>query len=137
MSNSLQNTLALIGRILLAFIFVRYGFDKIVSFEGTARYIASKGLPMPAVLATLALIVELGGGLLVVVGLFTRWAALALAVFCFMTAFLFHPYWSLPAANQMAEQISFWKDLALAGGLLVLAAFGPGTISFDARRSRA
>jgi len=137
MANSMQNPLALIGRILLAIIFVKYGFDKIGGFDGTARYIASKGLPMPSVLAALALIVELGGGLLVVIGLFTRWAALALAVFCLLTAFLFHPFWALPAANQMSEQISFWKDLALAGGLLLLAAFGPGAISLDARRVRA
>ena len=135
MINSLQNPLALIGRILLAIIFIKFGLDKFTNLDGTAGYIASKGLPMPSVLAVLAGVVELGGGILIAVGLLTRWAALALAGFCILTAFLFHPFWSLPAASRMGEQISFFKDLTIAGGMLVLAAFGPGAFSLDARRT--
>jgi len=131
---ALQNPLALLGRILLAILFIRYGFEKVVAFEGTVNYIAAKGLPMPAVLAALATVVELGGGILLAIGLLTGWSALALAGFCILTAFLFHAYWTLPAAQQMGEQISFFKDLALAGGLLVVAGFGAGAFSVDAKR---
>jgi putative oxidoreductase len=131
---ALQNPLALVGRILLAILFIKYGFEKVTGFEGTVGYIAAKGLPMPSVLAALAIVVELGGGILLAIGLVANWAALALAGFCFMTAFLFHPFWTLPAAQQYADQINFFKDLALAGALLFAAAFGPGAISVDARR---
>ena len=131
---AMQNQLALLGRVLLAILFIRYGFEKVEAFGSTVSYIAAKGLPMPAVLAALATVVELGGGILLAIGLFTGWAALALAGFCVVTAFLFHAFWTLPAAQQMGEQISFYKDLALAGGLLVVAGFGAGAISVDARR---
>jgi putative oxidoreductase len=131
---ALQNQLALIGRVLLAILFIRYGFEKVVAFQGTVGYIAAKGLPMPAVLAALAIVVELGGGILLAIGLLTSWAALALAGFCVVTAFLFHPFWTLPEAQQYGEQISFYKDLALAGGLLVVAGFGAGAFSIDRRR---
>ena len=99
MPHALQTPLALVGRILLAILFIKYGFEKVVGFQGTVGYIAAKGLPMPAVLAALAAVVELGGGILLAVGLITGWAALALAGFCVLTAFLFHPFWTLPAAQ--------------------------------------
>jgi putative oxidoreductase len=134
MPHALQTPLALVGRILLAILFIKYGFEKVVGFQGTVGYIAAKGLPMPAVLAALAAVVELGGGILLAVGLLTGWAALALAGFCVLTAFLFHPFWTLPAAQQYGEQVNFFKDLALAGGLLVVAGFGAGAASIDGRR---
>jgi len=137
MQNGLQNPAALVGRLLLAIVFIKYGFEKVTGFEGTVGYIASKGLPMPSVLAALATLVELGGGILVAIGLFTRWAALAIAGFCVLTAILFHPFWAAPAASQMGDQISFFKDLALAGGMLMLVAFGPGAFSVDAKRAAA
>ena len=134
--NSLQNPLALIGRILLALIFVTSGFSKITGFEGTVGYIASKGLPMASIAAVIAIVIELGGGLAVVFGFMTRWAALALAVFSVVAAFIFHAYWGVPAEQVMMQQINFWKNISIAGGFLVLAAFGPGAISLDAKRGR-
>ena len=134
MFNSLQNPLALIGRILLALIFVTSGFGKITGFEGTVGYIASKGLPMASIVAVIAIVIELGGGLAVVFGFLTRWAALGLAVFSVIAAFIFHAYWGVPAEQVMMQQINFWKNISIAGGFLVLAAFGPGAISIDAKR---
>ena len=134
--NSLQNPLALIGRILLALIFVTSGFSKITGFEGTVGYIASKGLPMASIAAVIAIVIELGGGLAVVFGFMTRWAALALAVFSVVAAFIFHAYWGVPADQVMGQQINFWKNISIAGGFRVLAAFGPGAISLDAKRGR-
>ena len=122
---------ALAGRILLALIFVTSGFTKIGGFEGTAGYIASEGLPMPQVLAALTILVELGGGILLVVGWKARWAALALAVFTLVAAVIFHNYWAVPAAERMAQYINFWKNISMVGGMLMVFAFGPGRYSVD------
>ena len=137
MFNTLQNPLALTGRILLALIFITSGFSKIGGFDGTVGYIASKGLPMPAVIAALTILVELGGGLAIALGFMTRWAALALALFTLLAAVIFHTYWAVPAEQVMMQQINFWKNVSIAGGFLALAAFGPGAISVDARRAAA
>lgn len=136
MLNNLQNPLALLGRILLALLFITSGLSKIGGFEGTAGYIASKGLPMAAVVAGLTILVELGGGLAIAFGFMTRWAALALAVFTLLAAVIFHNYWAVPAEQVMMQQINFWKNISIVGGFLALAAFGPGAISIDAKRSR-
>ena len=136
MLTTLQNPLALIGRILLAMIFITSGFGKITGFDGTVGYIASKGLPMGAVVAVIAIVVELGGGLAVAFGFMTRWAALALAVFSVLAGLIFHNFWGVPADQVMMQQINFWKNISIAGGFLVLAAFGPGAISIDAKRGR-
>jgi putative oxidoreductase len=136
MNTQTQNVAALIGRILLALIFITSGFGKITGFEGAVGYIASKGLPLASVVAALTILVELGGGLAVLFGFLTRWAALALAVFSLLAGFIFHAYWGVPADQVMGQQINFWKNVSIAGGFLVLAAFGAGAISIDAKRAR-
>ncbi len=136
MLNNLQSPLALIGRVMLALIFITSGASKIGGFDGAVGYIASKGLPLASVVAALTILVELGGGLAVAVGFMTRWAALALAVFSVLAACIFHTYWAVPADQVMVQQINFWKNISIAGGFLVLAAFGAGAISIDAKRNR-
>jgi putative oxidoreductase len=133
MNNTLQTPIVLVGRVLLGLIFVLSGFGKLTGFDGAVGYVASYGLPMPQVLAALAIVVELGGGLLLVFGFLTRWAALALAAFTLLAAVIFHNFWAAPAAEQMMQNIQFMKNLSIAGGLLILAAFGPGRASIDAR----
>jgi putative oxidoreductase len=135
MFNSLQNPLALLGRLLLAAIFITSGVGKIAGFAGTVGYIASKGVPMAAVVAALTILVEVGGGLAVAFGFMTRWAALALAVFSVLAGLIFHAYWAVPADQVMSMQINFWKNISIAGGFLMLAAFGPGAFSVDAKRT--
>jgi putative oxidoreductase len=130
----LQSTTVLVGRILLGLIFVLSGFAKISGFDGTAGYIASKGLPLPQLVAALTIAVELGGGLALTAGLYTRQAVVALAGFTLLAGVIFHNFWAVPQAEQMAQQINFMKNLAIAGGMLVVAAFGPGRLSLDARR---
>ncbi len=134
MSPALHNTTVLVGRILLALIFVVSGFGKIAGFEGTMGYIASKGMPAPAVFAALAILVEFGGGLLIVFGFLTRPAALAIALFCLVAAFIFHNFWAVLDALRMEQSIHFMKNVSIAGGALLLAAFGPGAYSVDAKR---
>ena len=143
MQTPVQNSIVLVGRILLGLIFILSGFGKIGGFDGTVGYIASAHLPLPTLVAALTIVIELGGGLALVTGFFTRQTAVVLAVFTvlagftLLAAFIFHAFWSAPAAQQMMQQINFLKNLSIAGGMLVLAAFGPGTISVDARRSLA
>jgi putative oxidoreductase len=131
MNPNTQAAAALVGRILLAAIFITSGFGKITGFEGTVGYIASKGLPLPQIGAIVAILVELGGGILLAVGFKARWAALALAIFTLAAGILFHNYWAVEAAQKMAQQINFWKNISMTGGLLLAFAFGPGRYSVD------
>jgi putative oxidoreductase len=131
MNPNVQPLAALVGRILLAVIFIISGFGKIPGFEGTVGYIASKGLPMPQLVAVGTIVVELGGGILLAVGYKARWAALALAVFTLLAAIIFHNFWAVEAAQKMAQQVNFLKNIAITGGMLMVFAFGPGRYSVD------
>ena len=129
--NSTRDAAALVGRLLLAAIFIMSGFGKLTSFAGTAGYIASKGLPLPEVGAAIAIAVELGLGLLVAFGFKTRWSALVIAVFTLAAGFLFHAFWQEAPEARMGDYINFWKNVSIAGGFLLLWAFGPGRYSID------
>ncbi len=134
MLDKLQAPLALIGRIMLSVLFITSGFGKITGFSGTVGYIASHGLPLATFGAVIAIVVELGGGLSILFGFRTRWVALAMAIFTVAAGIFFHNYWAVPPEQVRNMQIHFWKNIAIAGGFLFLAAFGPGAISMDARR---
>ena len=123
------NALAPAGRILLAVLFLLSGINKIFAPQQVIGYIAHVGLPLPVLGYALAVAIEVGGGLLLLVGYKTRFAAIALAVFSVAAALLFHS--TLGDQNQFAH---FMKNLAIAGGLLHVAAFGAGAFSVDARR---
>ncbi|MEO7952660.1 MAG: DoxX family protein [Polaromonas sp.] len=128
MFRSLQNPLSLIGRVLLALLFVPAGFSKMGGFAGTAGYIASKGVPLPEVAAAIAIAVELGLGLLLLAGFKTRWAALGIAAFTLVISFIFHAFWADATQAQ-----SFFKNIAVVGGLLTVVAWGPGAWSIDGK----
>jgi len=117
------------GRVLLALIFVLSGFNKIGGFAGTAGYMASKGLPMAEVLLVLTIIVELGGGLLIMLGWQARWGAAAIFLFLIPVTLVFHNYWAVDAAQQQMQMIQFMKNLSIMGGMLMIVAFGPGPYS--------
>lgn len=131
--NAVERYAPLIGRLAIAWLFIPAGIGKIGGFAGTVGYIASKGLPMPSVLAAIALLVEALGGLAVLVGFRTRIAAASLAIFTIAAALFFHNYWAMPADQQMIQKIMFDKNLAIAGGLLFLVAWGAGALSVDGR----
>ncbi|HZY15013.1 MAG TPA: DoxX family protein [Ramlibacter sp.] len=133
-ASPLQDTLALIGRLVLAWFFVPAGWGKVAGFAGTVGYATSAGLPLPEVGVAVGLLIELVGGLLLLVGFATRWAALALALFVVVAAFFFHNYWAMPEAQQMMQQLNFTKNLAIGAGLLAFAAFGPGRFSIEGRQ---
>ena len=124
---------ALVGRVLLAFMFVYSGFGKIGGFERTAANIASKGLPLPEIGAAIAIAVELGGGLMLALGWKARCAALAIAVFTLAAAVLFHNFWTMTDQAMRTNQVMFMKNIAIIGGMLMVVAFGPGRYSLDRR----
>jgi putative oxidoreductase len=116
-----------IGRVLMAIMFIRYGVEKIFGYVGTQGYMEAHGVP--GMLLPLVILTEAGGGLCVLLGLFTRPVAIALAGFCVLTALFFH--WHPEDQMQM---INFMKNLTIAGGFLVLAGAGPGAFALDNRR---
>ena len=120
----------LAGRILMALIFISAGANKIIGYAGTQGYMDSMGVP--GALLPLVIALELGGGLALIVGYQTRLVAILLAGFCVVSGALFHNNF----ANQM-DMIMFMKNLAMAGGFLVLFANGPGDLSLDQKRAKA
>ena len=124
---TLHNTSALTGRILLAALFIPAGISKIVGFEGTVGYIASVGLPLATVAAITAIVVELIAGLALLVGYRIKLAAVILAVFTLVATVLFHNFWAMPADQAYMQQLMFMKNIAVVGGLLMVAALGGGT----------
>lgn len=134
MWNSSQNTFALVGRILMAMLFIPAGFGKLTGFAGTVGYAASVGLPLPQIGVAAALVIELAGGIALLLGWKARCAALILAFFTLVASFFFHAYWSLPPEQAMVQQLLFFKNVAVVGGLLAFAAFGAGAWSVDGQR---
>ncbi|HQQ69363.1 MAG TPA: DoxX family protein [Alicycliphilus sp.] len=135
MLNTLQNPLSLIGRLLLAWFFIPAGIAKIGGFAGTVGYASSMGMPLPQVAVAVGLLIEIFGGLALLLGWGARWAALVLAFFTLVTSIVFHAYWAVPAEQQRVTQLLFNKNIAVIGGLLVLAAFGAGAWSVDGKRA--
>lgn len=126
MSSDLRYT-PLLGRVLIAAIFLLSGFGKVVAPGATAGYIAAVGLPLPYLGVAIAIMVELVGGLLLIAGYQTRLVALAMAAFSVATALFFHN-----ALGDQNQFIHFFKNIAMAGGLLQVVAFGAGSLSVDA-----
>jgi len=133
MNGKLEKYGSLVARLAVAAIFVHGGWGKLGGLEGTAAYIASKGLPAAELGALLAALLELGGGVAIALGIGTRWAALALALFLVPTTWLFHNPMGLEAAAAGLQTIQVYKNLAIAGGLLALTAFGAGPLALESR----
>jgi putative oxidoreductase len=131
MNPNLTNTAALVGRILIALIFVISGYGKIGGFDGVAGYIGSKGLPMPQALAALTIALELGGGILLVIGYKVRWVAALFFLWLIPTTVIFHQFWGIDPKLAQQMQIHFLKNVSIMGGMLLLVAFGPGAWSLD------
>ena len=126
----MNDWLVVLGRLGLAWLFIDSGWSKIAGYAGTQQYMESAGVP--GMLLPIVIALELGGGIAIVLGLFTRWVALALAVFSIAAAILFHA----PHMADAMQAVHVWKNVAMAGGFLVLAAHGAGRYSLDARMGR-
>jgi putative oxidoreductase len=124
---------ALVGRLLIGLLFIVFGYMKLTNFAGTVSYFAKWGFPVPPATAVVAVIFELGFGILLAVGWKARWWAWALVVYTLVAAAVAHRYWTYDAAQAFAQTSFFYKNLAIVGGLLYVAAFGPGPLSLDRR----
>ncbi|MDR7098957.1 putative oxidoreductase [Lysobacter niabensis] len=131
-ATAFASLIGLLGRLLMAAIFLISGVGKIANAEATAGYIASVGLPLPQVALVIAIVIEVVGGAALVVGYRTRLVATVLALFCIATAVSFHA-----AFGDQNQFIHFFKNLTMAGGFLQIVAFGPGALSVDAKSRRA
>jgi putative oxidoreductase len=126
-----ENTAALLGRAVMSVIFILAGWGKLLAPTATQAMLAGHGLPMVQLGWMLAVVVELGGGLALLFGLFTRPVGLVLAFWCLATALIAHTHFA-----DRNQQINFLKNMAMMGGFLYVAAFGAGAWSLDGWRSR-
>jgi putative oxidoreductase len=125
--------LLLFGRVLVALLFAYFGYLKLVGYQGTVNYFAKWQFPAPEATAVLAIVIELGGGILLLIGWKTRWLAWLLALHVLIATAVAHRFWTYEAAQQFAQTSFFFKNLAIVGALLIIAAAGPGRISLDRR----
>jgi putative oxidoreductase len=130
----MNNALNLIGRLLLVALFLPAGLSKLAGFEGTVGYISSVGLPWPAVAAAAALALEILGSIALLLGFQTRIVAAVLAVFTLVASLFFHAFWVAASDQAFVQQLLFFKNIGVIGGLLVLASSGAGAWSLDAKK---
>jgi putative oxidoreductase len=121
----------LVGRILIGMIFLLSGLSKISTFAGTAGWMTSKGVPMAEVLLAITMVIEIGASVMIISGFKARLGAAALFLWMIPVTFVFHNFWSMPAAEQQIQMIMFMKNLGLMGGMLYIMAFGSGPMSLD------
>lgn len=134
--NSSNNVVSLAGRILMSAIFIFSGIGKIAAFSGMVGYAASAHVPMPSVAIAVAIVIEVLGGLAILAGFQTKLASWIIFLYLIPTSFLFHSFWTMDGMVRMDNQAHFFKNVAIMGGLLILAANGPGGASIDASRAR-
>ena len=130
-----QSALNLIGRILIVTLFLPAGLSKLAGFEGTLAYFASLGIPAPIFALVATIVIEIVGGLALLVGFQTRLVAIILALFTLAAAITGHAFWAAPADAAFIAQLLFFKNIAVMGGLLVLASTGAGSFSIDGRKA--
>ena len=130
-SPSYHSVVTLIGRLLIAALFIIFGIRKVLAFGFYAGYFAKLAFPAPEVMVVLGLLVEIVGGSLLAIGWKTRWAAWALIAFTVIATFMAHRYWEFDGAQYAAQMINFWKNVTIVGALMMVASFGPGPISVD------
>jgi putative oxidoreductase len=130
--DAVEKFVPVLGRFLLALVFVLSGFGKIWGLDATAAQMGSHGIPMPNLLVYGVVALELGGGLALMFGLFTRPLALIFAFYLLILALVFHDYWAMPPAELHAQRVAFFEHLSMLGGMLYVFCFGAGPYSLDA-----
>ena len=134
--NSSNNVVALAGRIFLSVIFLLSGVNKLFAFQMYTGWAAGAHLPMPSVAIAIAAAIEILGGLAILAGFQTKLASWIVFLYLIPTTFFFHNFWTMDGMNRIDNQVHFLKNVAIMGGLLILAANGPGGASVDAARRR-
>ena len=131
MTNGINDQLILAARLLLATLFLIFGWRKLMDFSGTVSQMVQLGVPTPVLAAAVALFVELPVAFAVAVGAFTRPAALLMALYTLGTALIGHRYWTITGAGYVDSMDSFYKNLSIMGGFLLLYITGAGKYSID------
>ena len=126
-----KDGMLLLARILLMILFVIFGWSKLTGFSGTASYMASTGLPLPTLSAAIAVIMEFVVGMAIVIGFYTRPLALVLGLYTLAAAIIGHQFWNMDDPERIGAMINFYKNVSIAGGLLLLCITGPGRYSLD------
>jgi putative oxidoreductase len=128
-----KQIITLLGRLGLSAIFLMSAMGKMADFNGTAAYMASAGMPFTTFFLLGAILLELGGGLSLLLGYQVRWGVVALLVFLIPATLIFHAFWTAPPEMQQMQMINFMKNLAIGGALLLTFVHGAGPLSIDAR----
>ena len=121
----------LVARLLIAWLFLLFGWSKLIGFAGTVAYMQQVGAPAPLLAASIAVIMEVPVSLAIVLGLLTRPLAVLMALYTLGSALIGHPYWAQTGAEQYASEIDFYKNIAIMGGLFAVYVAGPGQFSAD------
>jgi len=137
MNPAAQSQMLLVGRILLAAIFIIAGVRKALGFAMTAGYFTKLGFPAPEVMVVLAILIEVGGGALLLLGWQTRRVAWLMIAFVAVATIMAHRFWQFDAAQYANQMNHFLKNAAIVGGLLYAAVMGAGALSLDGRRAPA
>jgi putative oxidoreductase len=135
MINDVNDWFILAARLLLATLFLIFGWRKLRDYSGTVSQITQLGGPMPKLAAAVAIFIELPGAFAVAVGAFARQSALLLVLYTLGTALIGHRYWTMTGAGQVDSMDGFYKNLSIMGGFLLLYITGAGKYSIDALRS--
>lgn len=128
-----KDELILLARLLLVVLFLKFGLDKILGFPAAVSYMTSTGVPGPALMSVIAIVMEVGVGVALVLGFYTRPLALALAAYVLVAALIGHRYWNMDGMQHYMSMINFYKNISIIGGLLLLIVTGPGKYSLDKR----
>ena len=135
--NKYESILNLLGRIAIAALFLPAGLNKLMGMEGVTGYFASLGLPVVAVLVWVVIAIEVLGGVALILGYKTRLVAIGLAIFTVLSSIVGHAFWAAPVDAAFIAQLLFFKNMAVTGGLLILASSGAGSISIDGHKAKA
>ena len=132
-----KSLLIVIARVSFSLIFIIAGFDKIVNYDQTLQTMVAAGIPYAQIALLGSIIFEFGGGLLVLLGLFTRFGALLIFLFTIPVTFYFHSFWTFEQVQDVINNMHhFFKNLAIMGAALYIMVYGPGKLSIDGLRSR-
>jgi putative oxidoreductase len=126
-SEKYTDEVILVARILLAVLFLTFGWSKLTNYAGTVAYMTKTGVPLPSIAALAAIAVELFGSLAIILGVLTRPVAVIVALYTVVTAFIGHPYWTMTGADAYGNMINFYKNVCIMGGFLLLYVTGAGT----------
>jgi len=129
-----HDVIALVGRILMSWIFLSSGFGKLMNVAGFAAVLDKRGVPAPSFMGWLGVIVEFGGGLLILLGVKIRYAAILMILFVAVATLISHRYWDYPVDQLVAQQTNFWKNITIIGGFLFMFLAGAGRYSVDGIR---